>query len=59
MLTLHDATQEKPNELTAPNAAAIATVLTAATETDEPILKPLDTAAPNYAPTNFSRFSPE
>jgi hypothetical protein len=41
-----------------PSVIAIATVLKDAKETDERVLSLIDTAAVNYAPTNFSRFSP-
>ncbi len=40
------------------NAAAIATVLPVVKETDEPTRLLQDTAAPYYALTNFSPFSP-
>lgn len=41
-----------------PSAAAIATVLKVAIETDEQVLSLLGTAALNYVLTNFSQFSP-
>lgn len=49
---------KKPNDLTAPSAAAIAIVLRVATETDEPVLPILGTAALIDALTNLSQFSP-